>query len=133
MPRWIRRFVVLVVIGVCAAAASRLIRARRTSVATFAPSTEWPPFERQEPASVAPTVAAPIASAADAARITGDGARSWVPPVDGGCPDGYPIKANTKSHIFHVPGGQFYARTVAERCYATAEDAERDGYRRAKA
>ena len=57
----------------------------------------------------------------------------WVAPVDGKCPDGYPIKANDNSHIFHVPGGRFYDRTVAERCYATTEAAVRDGYRQAKA
>ncbi len=56
-----------------------------------------------------------------------------MPPVDGQCPDGYPIKANDNSGIFHVPGGRFYERTVPERCYADAHDAEADGYRRAKA
>jgi hypothetical protein len=56
-----------------------------------------------------------------------------VEPVDGACPHGYPIKANDKSGIFHVPGGRFYERTVPERCYADAGDAEADGYRRAKA
>ncbi len=64
----------------------------------------------------------------DAAETT-----NWVPPVDGKCPDGYPIKANDNSGIFHVPGGRFYERTVPERCYADAHDAEADGYRRAKA
>ena len=47
--------------------------------------------------------------------------------------DGYPIKANDNSGIFHVPGGRFYARTVTERCYANSADAVRDGYRPAKA
>ena len=61
------------------------------------------------------------------------GNTDWVSPGEGGCPDGYPIKANNNSRIFHVPGGRFYDRTVPERCYATAEAAERDGYRRAKA
>jgi hypothetical protein len=54
-------------------------------------------------------------------------------PADGRCPDGYPIKANAKSRIYHVPGGRSYDRTVPERCYASTEDAEADGYRRAKA
>ena len=54
-------------------------------------------------------------------------------PVDGECPDGYPVKANDNSGIYHVPGGRFYGRTVPERCYARAEDAEADGYRAAKA
>lgn len=57
----------------------------------------------------------------------------WVAPVDGRCPDGYPIKANDNSRIFHVPGGRFYDRTVPERCYADADAAAADGYRAAKA
>jgi micrococcal nuclease len=60
-------------------------------------------------------------------------AATWVAPVDGKCPDGYPLKANNNSGIFHSPGGRFYDRTVAERCYARAEDAIADGYRPAKA
>ena len=61
-----------------------------------------------------------------------DGPR-WVLPLDdGACPDGYPIKANDNSGIYHVPGGRFYDRTGAERCYAEPEDAEANGYRAAK-
>ena len=45
---------------------------------------------------------------------------------------GYPIKGNANSRIYHVPGGRFYDRTVPERCYASAADAEADGYRAAK-
>jgi hypothetical protein len=43
------------------------------------------------------------------------------------------VKVNARSGIAHVPGGRFYDRTVPERCYATAADAEADGYRLAKA
>ena len=57
---------------------------------------------------------------------------AWVEPVDGACPDGFPIKANDNSGIYHVPGGRFYERTRPERCYPTAEAAEADGYRRSK-
>lgn len=60
-------------------------------------------------------------------------APAWVLPVDGRCPDGYPIKANDNSRIFHVPGGRFYDRTVPERCYAEGAAALADGYRAAKA
>ena len=60
--------------------------------------------------------------------------RTWVEPLeDGGCPPGYPIKANDNSGIYHVLGGRSYSRTVADRCYASAEAAEADGYRAAKA
>ena len=58
---------------------------------------------------------------------------SWVEPIEGVCPPGYPVKLNLQSGIFHVPGGRFYDRTVPARCYASADAAEADGYRRAKA
>lgn len=60
-------------------------------------------------------------------------APDWLAPVDDGCPPGYPIKANSNSSIYHLPGGRFYNRTAAQRCYATESTAQRDGYRRAKA
>ena len=86
---------------------------------TFTPTPDRPPARPTE----TPT---PEAKAA-ASNLT------WVAPVDGACPDGYPIKGNANSRIFHVPGGRFYDRTVPERCYATEAAAEADGYRRAKA
>lgn len=58
---------------------------------------------------------------------------TWVPPLDdGSTPDGFPIKAKDSSGIFHVPGGRFHERTKPDRCYASAEAAEADGYRRSK-
>ena len=63
-----------------------------------------------------------------------DAASSWVEPLDGGtCPPSHPIKANDSSRIYHVPGGRFYDRTVAVRCYADPDAAAADGYRQAKA
>ena len=101
-----------------------------------AAAPEWPPMP-------APPVAPSAESAGDAAAeangggepvATGSvGEQRWVEPVDGGCPDGYPIKANDNSGIYHVPGGRFYDRTVPERCYADPAAAESDGYRAAKA
>jgi hypothetical protein len=64
----------------------------------------------------------------------GAGDRAWVEPLDdGSCPATHPIKANDPSHIFHVPGGRFYERTDAVRCYSSPEAATSDGYRPAKA
>lgn len=58
---------------------------------------------------------------------------AWVTPGDdGSCPASHPVKANDNSGIFHVPGGRFYDRTRAERCYSTADAAQADGYRAAK-
>jgi len=59
-------------------------------------------------------------------------ASQWVEPVDGSCPATHPIKGNADSGIFHVPGGMSYERTIPERCYSSAADAEADGFRQAK-
>jgi len=63
--------------------------------------------------------------------ITGSEA-AWVAPVDGDCPEGFPIKAKEASGIYHRPGGLSYARTRPDRCYADEAAAEADGYRAAK-
>ncbi|GGF47523.1 hypothetical protein GCM10010922_24190 [Microbacterium sorbitolivorans] len=48
------------------------------------------------------------------------------------CPEGYPIKGNKDSGIYHVPGQRFYDRTKPEECFANEADAQRAGYRKAK-
>jgi hypothetical protein len=107
---------------------------QRQAAPAPAAAPEWPPMP--VPSGDATT---PAAGDGD-----GDGERDrdvsdtavavrWMPPVDGACPEGYPVKANDNSGIYHVPGGRFYDRTVPERCYADTDDAEADGYRAAKA
>jgi protocatechuate 3,4-dioxygenase beta subunit len=51
------------------------------------------------------------------------------------CPSGWPIKGNrttqhTTDWIFHVPGGQYYAVTDPEECFATESAALAWGYRK---
>jgi hypothetical protein len=89
----------------------------------------WPPIKNEARPFVQ------VESAGDAVNpaIADDGTVRWVPPADGQCPDGFPIKANNSSGIFHVPGGRSYDRTIPERCYAEADAAVADGYRAAKA
>jgi hypothetical protein len=86
---------------------------------------------RRRTAPDAPVASAPAPAPAPAPEPVA--APAWVATTDGAAPDGYPVKVNTRSGIFHVPGGRSYDRTVPDRCYATAADAEADGYRRAKA
>ncbi len=105
----LRRLVLLVSI-VGAGAAGYTWWQRRERPADQVP--EWPPFPDATPAE-------PV--------------RGWVPPVDGACPADHPVKLNETSGIFHLPGGRFYERTIPDRCYASADDAEADGYRAAKA
>ena len=76
-----------------------------TSISTNTP--EWPPF----------TPAATTATAAKVAAFTEplvDSQMKWAAPVDGGCPEGYPIKGNDNSGIFHVFDNElvFAARLV---------------------
>ena len=85
----------------------------------------------EAPAEIVAPADTPVATSGFAA--VSQGPTAWVPPIDGACPEGYPIKANDNSGIFHVPGGRFYDRTVPERCYATTDAALADGYRPAKA
>ena len=125
MMRWLRRLFVLGVLAGAGAGAYRVWRQRQSGSEV---SPQWPPLKTEtvsKPAPVAPT--APVATAVPTP------AARWAAPVNGDCPEGYPVKANDNSGIFHVPGGRFYARTVAERCYVNADDAVADGYRPAKA
>ena len=111
MVRLFKRLAILATIGVLAVVVGVMFKRRRDESMPGNGLPKSPPF----------TPAATTEHAPD-----------WVAPVDGACPAGYPIKANENSHIYHVPGGRFYDRTVAERCYATADCAERDGYRPSK-
>jgi hypothetical protein len=56
----------------------------------------------------------------------------WVDAVDGACPADHPVKAKLASGIFHLPGGAFYDRTKADRCYTSAEAAAADDLRPAQ-
>ena len=43
-------------------------------------------------------------------------------------PEGFEIKGNADSMLYHLPGTPFYDRTVAEVWFATAEAAEAAGF-----
>ena len=123
MVRRLRRILLLAaVIGAVAVIVRKQAAARRPLTPPSPPV--WPPMD------------VPTRRVADVPEAPADDDRpgaTWVLPIDGACPPGYPIKANDRSHIYHVPGGRSYERTVAERCYANTDDAAADGYRAAKA
>jgi hypothetical protein len=109
---------------------------------------EWPPLDTAPPSTDSTTTAGASSEGPESKGTGSDAPGSdgpaaftstapastarWVEPDDGECPLSHPIKANDNSGIYHVPGGRFYERTGAERCYANADDAEADGYRAAK-
>lgn len=92
----------------------------------------WTAWQRRRTAVADPAPEWKVVPAPDPAPGPGPAATSWSDPVDGGCPDGFPVKAKTTSGIYHVPGGRFYDRTVPDRCYPDPAAAEADGYRAAK-
>jgi hypothetical protein len=60
------------------------------------------------------------------------GIEPWVDAEEGTCPASHPVKGKLASGIFHVPGGQSYDRTRADRCYLDPDAAVEDGLRAAK-
>ncbi|MFN8022020.1 MAG: hypothetical protein U0Q03_10875 [Acidimicrobiales bacterium] len=131
MVRVVRRMLWLALLGGAAAFAARWWAARSVPVPATTPS--WPPFEPPAQAPTEPVVEPVPEPVVERVVHAAAEVPRWVLPVDGQCPDGYPVKANDNSGIYHVPGGRFYERTKPERCYVDAESAAADGYRAAKA
>lgn len=57
--------------------------------------------------------------------VAGDGS------VD--CPEGFPLKGNASSMLYHAPGTPSYDATIPEMCFATDDDAVAAGYTPSKA
>lgn len=61
--------------------------------------------------------------------------RPGVPPVTPwACPASHPIKGyltEDSGLVYHRPGGRFYEEASPTRCYASEDEARRDGARRA--
>jgi hypothetical protein len=136
-----------------AVVALRKAKAARDARTVFGPPATWPPLEPGEApvgaigdlASDAPATRVAVRTIADddalvtsdepvaaVGDLAADDPVPWVASTDGACPATHPVKVNGSSGIYHVPGGQFYERTNAERCYVDAAAAEADGYRAAK-
>jgi large subunit ribosomal protein L4 len=58
------------------------------------------------------------------------GAGSHVALRDDAQPEGFPVKGNASSMLYHLPGTAFYGRTNAEVWFASADDAEAAGFAR---
>lgn len=70
--------------------------------------------------TAATTPAAALASGEGYVRMSGE---------EHDCPDGFPIKGNAKSHIYHLPGESSYQATIPEICFASEEAAQAMDYR----
>lgn len=147
MATTLRRLFWLALLGGAGYAAWTLYAKRTANPPNLvAPTNGTPPPPQAVAPLATPAVPAPADEAPDAGVDPEDAAREpsasdpapapdgagWVAPDNGTCPLTHPIKANDNSGIYHEPGGRFYERTRAERCYSTAEAATADGYRPAK-
>ena len=66
----------------------------------------------------------------DAVDASPHGAGSHAPLDDDSMPEGYPIKGNADSMLYHLPDTSFYNRTVAEVWFDTEESAKAAGFTR---
>ncbi len=123
-----KRVVKLVLaVGIVAAVASAL--RKRPAPPTASPTA--PPTRPDRPGPVEAPLVTPSAAAGE--PPSKDVAPAWVDATgERTCPEGYPVKAKLSSKVFHVPGGAFYEGSVPDRCYASAEAAEADGFRASK-
>ena len=116
-------------------------QARRASTADEAAPAEAAAADEAPVAKEAPAVKkakAPVAAkagavaeeapAAEAPDEAPYGAGSHAALEDGSQPDGFDIKGNADSMLYHVPGSRFYNQTKAEVWFASEDDAEAAGF-----
>lgn len=110
-----------------------------------APSDEaTPPTAATEPSNSAPEpapvagdgvdqvleVLAAEADAREPSTIASRFGPNAVAADEGGdCPPDHPVKGNTNSMIFHLPGQSSYGATMAEVCFSDGDAAETAGFR----
>jgi large subunit ribosomal protein L4 len=86
--------------------------------------------------------AAPAPKATKAAKVVADApveaaavaelpAGAAAPLEDGSAPEGYTVKGNADSGLYHEPDGRWFDATVAEFWFKTAADAEAAGFKKA--
>jgi large subunit ribosomal protein L17 len=83
-------------------------------------------FAKDEKAKAAATEAPAEETASDEAPH-GEGSHATL--EDGSQPEGFPIKGNADSMLYHTPDSQYYDQTEAEVWFATAEAAEAAGFK----
>jgi large subunit ribosomal protein L17 len=104
-------------------------RARRVAASQQQKAAAPAPAEEAAPAE---DTAAEATEAVEESTSTEDapyGEGSHAPLEDAAeAPEGFPIKGNEDSKLYHVPGSSHYDRTVAEVWFATPEAAEAAGF-----
>ncbi|WP_372463003.1 50S ribosomal protein L17, sunset domain variant [Pseudonocardia kujensis] len=106
-------------------------RARRAaaSQATQSAPAEEAPAETTETTETTATAEATEVETSTSTDEAPYGEGSHAPLEDAAeAPEGFPVKGNEDSKLYHVPGSSHYDRTVAEVWFATPEAAEAAGF-----
>ena len=110
------------------------LSAKKATVKEAEGATRRAAKQEEAKAAAAETKAAEDAATAD---TTDEAAAAELPEgavaanEDGSAPEGYTVKGNADSNLYHEPDGQWYDQTVAEVWFKTAEDAEKAGFKKA--
>ena len=110
------------------------LSAKKATVKEAEGATRRAAKQEEAKAAAAETKAAEDADTAD---TTDEAAAAELPEgavaanEDGSAPEGYTVKGNADSGLYHEPDGQWYDQTVAEFWFKTAEDAETAGFKKA--
>jgi large subunit ribosomal protein L17 len=107
--------------------AERARRVASSQKAAAAAPAEETPAPVADTAAAEPAEAEVVESASTDDAPYGEGSHAPLEDV-AEAPEGFPIKGNADSMLYHVPGTAFYDRTVAEVWFATAEAAEAAGF-----
>jgi large subunit ribosomal protein L4 len=83
------------------------------------------PAKKAAAAKAEPVPTEDVPEADDASDFGPD---SHLALEDGSEPEGFPVKGNASSKLYHVPGSAFYNRTVAEVWFRSPEAAEAAGF-----
>jgi hypothetical protein len=127
------RFTLRLALAAAVAWLARLALKRWIEGPAVPAATPWPPIPDPSPKPPPPETAAAPQTSLTPETHSAPAAEVWVKALeDGSNPPTHPVKAKVSSHIYHLPGMAFYGRTRADRCYATAEAAEADGFVKAK-
>src|SRR5262245_33340727 len=132
MRRAVKRVFLL---GVIAGIGYAIWRAVQARIAPATGGIEWDTAPFPFPPVPRPSVAvdpAPSETETTPAAGANGATPDWVESDNGTCPATHPVKGKLSSGIFHVPGGQNYERTHADRCYVDPAAAEADGLRKSQ-
>jgi large subunit ribosomal protein L4 len=98
-------------------------------VSEAAPAAKAPAKKAAAKKAAAPVKKVAAKKAAAAAEADGPyGPGSAAALDDGSAPDGFDIKGNAQSMLYHVPGSRYYEATKAEAWFATEADATAAGF-----